>query len=181
MKLKGTVAAPGETLAVPVNKRDHIQGGEKAQRTLVEYGDYQCPYCGEAWAVVKELQKQLGSRVRFVYRNFPLAEIHPHAEHAAEAAEAAGAQGRFWEMHDMLYQNQEALEDEDIAEYAAALGLDPERLMREVEAGTYRARLREDFEGGVRSGVNGTPTFFIDDVRYEGSDDLDSLVAALTK
>jgi len=181
MKHRGVEAAPGGTLAIQVSNRDHIQGGEKAGSTLVEYGDYECPYCGDAWAMVKELQEQLRNKVRFVFRNFPLTDKHPHAEHAAEAAEAAGAQGRFWEMHDLLYQNQEALEDENLAEYAAELGLDAERLIREVQAGAYSARIREDVDGGVRSGVDGTPTFFINGVRYEGSYDLDSLVSALKR
>ena len=168
-------------LAVPVSKRDHIQGPFDAPLTLVEYGDYECSYCGEAYQAVKEVQEALGERLRFVFRNFPLANMHPHAEHAAEAAEAAGAQGHFWEMHDTLYENQDALEDEDLANYAAELGLDARRLIREVEAGAYSDRIRQDFQGGIRSGVNGTPTFFVNGVRHNGSYDSDSLIAALTE
>ena len=129
--------------------------------------------------MVKALQKRLGDQVRFVFRNFPLAEAHPHAEHAAEAAEAAGAQGKFWEMHDLLYENQDALEDEDLVQYARALHLDVPRFVKEMEADAYLERVREDFRSGVRSGVNGTPTFFINGVRHDGPFDLGSLLAAI--
>ncbi len=168
-----------ERLAVPVSKRDHIQGPANAPLTLLEYGDYECPYCGQAYWSVKTVQQTLGNRMRFVFRNFPLTNVHPHAEHAAEAAEVAGAQGRFWEMHDLLYENQDALDDEDLAEYAAALGLDAERFLAEVKAGTYARRIREDFVGGVRSGVNGTPTFFINDLRHDAGFEPESLLAGL--
>src|SRR6202790_2984928 len=119
-------------LVLPLAGRDHIQGAINAPLTLVEYGDYECPYCGEAHPVVKTIQKRLGNRLCFAFRNFPLVNSHPHAEHAAEAAEAAGAQGKYWEMHDMLFENQSALEDEDLAEYAGTLGLDTHRLITEV-------------------------------------------------
>lgn len=168
-----------EKLAVPVGQWDHIEGPENARITLLEYGDYECPYCGMAYRVIKKLQKRLADRMRFVFRNFPLTNVHPHAERAAEAAEAAGVQGRFWEMHDILYEHQHALEDEDLAEYAAALDLDVPRLMSEAEAGAHTERIREDFKSGIRSGVNGTPTFFINDIRYDGSYDLDSMVIEL--
>jgi len=121
----------------------------------------------------------LGDRLCFAFRNFPLVNSHPHAQHAAEAAEAAGEQGRFWEMHDMLFENQEALEDEDLARYAANLELDATRLINEVLTGTYIARVREDFRSGARGGVNGTPTLFINGVRYDGAPD--ALLAALTQ
>lgn len=166
-------------LKPPVGANDHVQGSTKAPVTLVEYGDYECPYCGEAYSVVKELQKRLGDQMLFVFRNFPLAQAHPHAEHAAEAAEAAAAQGKFWEMHDMLYENQDALEDEDLVRYARALHLDVPRFVKEMEAGTYTERVREDFRSGVRSGVNGTPTFFINGARHDGAYDLASLLAAI--
>ena len=166
-------------LKPPVGANDHVQGSAKAPVTLVEYGDYECPYCGEAYSVVKELQERLGDQMRFVFRNFPLAQAHPHAEHAAEAAEAAAAQGKFWEMHDMLYENQDALEDEDLVRYARALKLDVPRFVKEMEAGTYTERVREDFRSGVRSGVNGTPTFFINGARHDGAFDLASLLAAI--
>jgi protein-disulfide isomerase len=135
---------------------DHIQGSIKASIALVEHGDYECPFCGEAYPIVKAVQERLGERLCFAFRNFPLANMHPHAEHAAEAAEAADAQGRFWEMHDALFENQEALDEADIQQYASALGLDPKRLIDEVRAGAHASRIREDFSGVARNGVNGT-------------------------
>jgi protein-disulfide isomerase len=166
-------------LAVPVTKRDHIRGRFDAAATLLEYGDYECPVCGQARFLVEALRHALGSGMRFVFRNFPLTNIHPHAEHAAEAAEAAGAEGKFWEMHDTLLANQMALEDEDLARYAAELGLDLERFINELLEGKYAKRVREDFRSGVRSGVNGTPTFFVNDWRYDGPRDPESMAAAL--
>ncbi len=167
------------TLTIPVGKRDHILGPERAPLTLAEYGDFQCPYCREAYPIVKQVREQLGERLRFAFRNFPLTRIHPHAQHAAEAAEAAAAQGAFWPMHDRLFERQFALEDENLVEYAAELGLDADRLAGELAAGTHRDRVRDDFMGGVKSGVNGTPTFYVNGVRHEGGYDLASLVAAL--
>jgi protein-disulfide isomerase len=137
-----------------VGANDHVQGPAKAPITLVEYGDYECPYCGEAYPITKALQKRLGDKLRFVFRNFPLNQAHPHAEHAAEAAEAAGAQGKFWEMHDLLYENQDALDDEDLLRYAKALHLDVPRFVKDMEEHRYADRVREDFRSGVRSGVN---------------------------
>src|SRR5262245_45317846 len=166
-------------LAVPVSERDHMQGPATAPVTLVEYGDYECPYCGQAYSIVKEVQRRLGDRMRFVFRNFPLTNAHPHAAHAAEAAETAAAQGKFWEMHDYLYEHQQALEDADLEEYADRLGLDLERFDREMEDQIHAGRVREDFLSGVRSGVNGTPTFFINGRRYDGSYDLDTLLQAV--
>ena len=164
----------------PMPERDHIQGPVDAPIKLLEYGDYECPYCGQAYPVVKEIQKRLGKRLCFAFRNFPLINSHPHAERAAMAAEAAGAQGRFWEMHDRLYENQDALEDKNLARYATALGLDAKQLMSEVESGAYLARIREDFHSGARNGVNGTPTFFINGVRYDGFVRVEELLEALT-
>jgi protein-disulfide isomerase len=161
-------AESGGRLTPPVSEHDHSAGPGDAPVTLVEYGDYECPYCGMAYPIANAAQRALGSRLRFVFRNFPLAEIHPHARHAAQAAEAAAAQGKFWEMHDMLFEHQHALEDEDLIGYARSLGLDAERVARELEAGTYAKRVRDDFRSGVRSGVNGTPTFFVNGERYEG-------------
>ena len=167
------------TLAIPVSTLDHAQGPEDAQVTLVEYGDYQCPFCGRAHGVLRELLKQTGDKVRLAFRNFPLTEIHANAERAAQAAEAAAAQGRFWEMHDMLYEHQESLEDEDLRSYAATLGLDQRRFETDVANSAYSERIREDFMSGVRSGVNGTPTFFINGTRHDGPADLESLLAAV--
>jgi protein-disulfide isomerase len=149
-----------------------------ANGVLVEYGDYECLYCCEAYALVKELQQRLGDRLCFAFRNFPLVTAHPHAECAAEAAEAAGAQGMFWEMHDVLYENQEALEDENLLEYASALGLDLRRFTREMNEHVYTPKVREDFRSGVRSGVNGT-SFFINGACYDGPLDVQSLFTAL--
>ena len=168
-------------LTPAVSDSDHRSGPDDAPVTLVEYGDYECPHCGRAHPIVQEVRKRLGRRLRFVFRNFPLAEAHPHAVHAAEAAEAAAIQGRFWEMHDLLFEHQAALEDSDLIGYAKRLALDPGRMKDELAAGTHANRVRQDFHSGVRSGVNGTPTFFIDGVRYDGSWDLDALVEVLER
>jgi len=168
-------------LTLPVAGHDHIQGPTDAPIALIEYGDYECPYCGEAYPIVKAIQQRLDDRLCFAFRNFPLSNAHPHAQHAAEAAEAAGVQGKFWEMHDVLFENQDALEDEDLAEYASALGLDARRLIGEVLAGAHSVRVREDFRSGARGGVNGTPTFFINGTRYDGAADFDALLDALTE
>jgi protein-disulfide isomerase len=162
---------PNSKLTLPIPGRDHIQGPTDAPIMLVEYGDYECPYCGAAHPIVKAIQERLGDRLCFAFRNFPLNNAHPYAEHAAETAEAAGVQGKFWEMHDLLFENQDALDDEALAQYATALGLDARRLIREVLDGTHTPRVREDFRSGARSGVNGTPTFFINGVRHDGTPD----------
>lgn len=167
------------TLAPPVGPRDHASGSPNAPVTLVEYGDFQCPHCGRAYPIIKEVQQRLGPQLRFVFRNFPLSKVHPEAEHAAEAAEAAGSQDAFWPMHDRLFERQFALDDDHLVEYAAELGLDANRLRADLEAGTYAPRVRDDFMSGVRSGVNGTPTFFINGERYDGSWDVESLLLAL--
>jgi protein-disulfide isomerase len=174
-------AADSPHLTPPVGERDHVQGPADAPVTLVEYGDFECPYCGEAYPIVKALQQRLGERLRFVFRNFPLTNAHPHAAHAAEAAEAAAAQGRFWEMHDRLYEHQRALDDAHLERYAADVGLDVARFDEEVAAGRYRAPVREDLLSGVRSGVNGTPTFFINGARHDDSYDPGVLFAALER
>jgi protein-disulfide isomerase len=167
-------------LTVPVSDgRDHIQGSADAPVTLVEYGDYECPYCGAAYPIVKEVQTRMGDRLRFVFRNFPITTSHPHAEQAAEAAEAAAAQDSFWEMHDALYENQNRLRDEDLRAYAEELGLDVERFAGELGEHVHEARVHEDFLSGVRSGVNGTPTFYINGVRHDDSYELETLLAAL--
>ena len=156
------------TLKVPLNENDHIQGND-APVTLLEYGDYQCPSCGRAYYIIKELQKDYGSQLKFVFRNFPLSEIHPLAEPAAEVAEFAGAHGRFWEMHDGLYEKQDSLGLPLFAELANHLGLPKTRLQRALADHQFSPKIRADFLGGVRSGVNGTPTFFINGIRYDGS------------
>ncbi|HTO52398.1 MAG TPA: thioredoxin domain-containing protein [Myxococcota bacterium] len=168
-------------LAVPIRDSDHVIGPASAPVTVVEYGDFQCPYCGSAHPIVKKLLHELGREIRFVFRNFPLSTVHPHAEHAAEAAEAASAQGLFWEMHDLLYENQGALEDDDLVAYAARAGAQKTRFTRELSSHIYAPRVREDFMGGVRSGVNGTPTFFINGVRHDDSFDFATLKKAIAR
>ncbi|MDB4874300.1 MAG: Periplasmic thiol:disulfide interchange protein DsbA [Gemmatimonadetes bacterium] len=167
-------------LTPPVSSADHAAGRDDASLTLVEYGDYECNYCGMAYPIVKAAQRALGDRLRFVFRNFPLAEAHPHARQAAQAAEAAAAQEKFWPMHDLLFEHQDALGDADLLRYAQTLALDVARIARELEAGTYAKRVRDDFRSGVRSGVNGTPTFFVNGERYDGSwADEEAFVGAL--
>jgi protein-disulfide isomerase len=167
-------------LILPVSEdRDHIQGPPDAPVTLVEYGDYECPYCGEAYPIVKGVQRMMGDQLRFVFRNFPISTSHPHAEQAAEAAEAASTQGRFWEMHDRLYEDQRALEEPGLVASAAALGLDVDLFAKELTEHVQADRVHEDFLSGVRSGVNGTPTFFINGARHDDSYEPETLVRAL--
>ena len=167
------------TLTQPVSARDHAEGPADPPLTLVEYGDYQCPYCGAAYPVVKRLQKTLGKKLRFVFRNFPLTQAHPYALIAAETAEAAALQGKFWEMHDLLFEQQALLEPDIIPTWAGRLGLDLERLGNDISQGVVEKRIQEDRQSGIRSGVNGTPTFFINGTRHDGPPDYDSLLAAL--
>ena len=167
-------------LTLPVSEdRDHIQGPADAPVTLLEYGDYECPFFGAAYPIVKEVQSRLGDRLRFVFRNVPITTSHPHAELAAETAEAADAQGKFWEMHDLLYENQQHLEAADLHRYAEQLGLDVDRFDDELARHVHAERVREDFMSGVRSGVNGTPTFYVNGVRHDGDYQLETLLAAL--
>jgi protein-disulfide isomerase len=172
---------PHTRLTRPIAARDHIRGSIDAPVALLEYGDYECPLCGEVSPIIQAIHDRLGNELCFAFRNFPLATMHPHSEHAAEAAEAAGVRGKFWEMHDILFENQDALEDEDLGQYALMLGLDANRLLAEVVNGVHSSRIREDFRNGVRGGVNGTPTFFINGVRYDGARGLDPLLEALTQ
>jgi protein-disulfide isomerase len=170
------------TLVLPVSPdRDHIRGPLDAPVSLVEYGDYECPYCGAAKPIVDEIQARMGDELQFVFRHFPITTVHAHAEEAAEAAEAAGAQGRFWDMHEVLFENQEQLAPQYLRAYAGALGLDTERFDRELAEHVHADHVREDFMSGVRSGVNGTPTFFINGVRHDGSYELPDLLAALQR
>jgi protein-disulfide isomerase len=167
------------TLTLPVSAHDHAEGPADAPWTLVEYGDYQCPYCGAAYPVVKRLQKRLGKKLRFVFRNFPLTQAHPYALMAAEAAEAAALQGKFWEMHDLLFEEQTLLKPEIIPLWAKRIGLDLDQFRNDIKQGVVEKRIKEDRQSGIRSGVNGTPTFFINGTRYDGPADYDSLLAAL--
>ncbi|HEV2971838.1 MAG TPA: thioredoxin domain-containing protein [Pirellulales bacterium] len=167
------------TLKIPVTSADHIQGDAHAPAILVEYGDYECPHCGHAYPVVKRIQEHFGKRLSFVFRNFPLNEIHPNAEGAAEAAEFAAAHERFWAMHDGLFENQDVLGQPLLLELAGRLGLSAEALDRALDDGKYTLRVKDDFSGGVRSGVNGTPTFFINGHRHDGSFEFADLVEAI--
>jgi protein-disulfide isomerase len=166
-------------LTLPVGERDHIQGPATAAVTLVEYGDYQCPYCGQAYPILLDLQERVGDRMRLVFRNFPLSTMHPHAQHAAESAEAAGAQGKFWEMHDYLFEHQSHLDDGALLRYAAEIGLDVDRFTRDLTEHEFAGRVNDDFQSGIRSGVNGTPTFFINGLRHDAAWDLETLTRAI--
>ena len=162
-------------LKPPVGPDDHTQGPLDAPIVLVEYGDYECPYCGEAYPELKAVQRAMGDSLCFVFRNFPLSQAHPHAARAAEFAEAAATIGRFWEMHDMLYENQSALDDRSLIVYATELGFD-QALIESALRGNFSARVRRDFASGVRSGVNGTPSLFVNGRRYDGPRDANSLI-----
>ncbi|MFK0386804.1 DsbA family protein [Agrobacterium sp. NPDC090273] len=165
-------------LTIPVNEYDHVQGSRSAAVTLVEYGDYECPYCGEAYPVLKAVQSAMGDELLFVFRNFPLAEMHPHAMRAAEFAEIAASHGLFWQAHDLLYENQQALTDGDLRRYADVLGF-PSSDTAQILARRFDRKIEDDFQGGLRSGVNGTPTLFINGLRYNGPRDVESLVTVL--
>jgi len=169
------------TLVVPVNTQDHIQGLESAPVTLVEYGDYECPNCAAAYPIIKAVQKKLGPKLRFVFRNFPLSNMHPFAELAAEAAEAAGAQGRFWEMHDAIYENQESLGEEMIEELAQKLKLDINRFNSDIKNRKFKEHVKKDFLGGAKSGVNGTPSLFINGERFDESLDEKTLITVISE
>jgi protein-disulfide isomerase len=162
-------ATPEPRLAVPVGSDDHIMGPDGAGITLVEYGDFECSYCAQAAPVVGELRRLFGDELRFAFRNMPLSELHPHAERAAEAAEAAALQGRFWEMHDLLFEHRTDLSDAALLRYAAQAGADASAVADALGLGTVRTKVERDVEGGIRSGVTGTPTFFVNGTRYEGS------------
>ena len=162
-------------LLLPIQPEDHVQGSPEALYTLVEYGDYQCPDCGRLFVTIRDLHAELGESLRLVYRHYPLSGSHPHAQQAAEAAEAAGAQGRFWEMHDRLFANQNALTTKDLDGYAGQLSLDTRRFRDELKNRIYEGRVREDFRRGVENGVYGTPCLFINGIRYDGDLEFDSL------
>ena len=168
-------------LALPVSKRDHIRGEATIPVTLVEYGDYECPHSGEAFALIENIRTYLQDRLRFVFRHFPMTQTHLHAQYAAEAAEAAGTQDKFWEMHTNIFTHQHALNDADLMQYATSLHLDVARFRRELAVHQHAVRVREDFISGIRSGVNATPTFFINQARYDGPRDFDGLLTAIEK
>src|SRR4051812_28189341 len=167
-------------LTVPVTGRDHTVGRDTASVVLLEYGDYECPFCGAAHRSLKQLFDIVGDdEVLYAFRHFPLTQIHLYAQQAAEAAEAAGAQKRFWQMHDMLFEHQEQLGADDLLGYAEALGLEVERFASDLSTHRHAPRVREDFLPGTRSGVNGPPTFFVNGVRHNGGYDTQSLLAAI--
>jgi len=168
-------------LKIPVGAEDHVQGPENAPITLLEYGDFECPFCGRAYPIVKQVQEHFRDRLRFVFRNFPLGELHPYAAMAAQTAEFAAANDKFWPMHNLLFENQIRFGSEFFLELARQLKLSAESLARAWEDGTFEARVIADFKGGVRSGVNGTPTFFINGQRHDGPYDLEFLVAAIER
>jgi protein-disulfide isomerase len=166
-------------LAVPVTDVDHAIGPPTAPVTMVEYGDYECPSCLNAQPVVRQLLDRFGDRLRVVFRHFPQSGVHPRASAAAEAAEAAGGQGRFWDMHDALYKHHQRLADIDLTHLALKLGLDVYKFQQATSTGLYAPRVRADHDGGTRSGMGGTPAFFLNGKRYRGPVDVDSLAAAI--
>ena len=174
-----SLQATGSRLAVPVNENDHVRGPADAPVTLVEYGDYQCAYCGMAYPIVEDLLRQRQATVRFVYRHFPLTDVHPYAETAAETAEAAGARGRFWPAHHWLFQNQDRLDPLYLIAGLDGLGLNAEAIADDLETHRYSDLVRADFLGGMRSGVNGTPTFFVNGLRHLGGYGLRDLLTVV--
>jgi protein-disulfide isomerase len=149
-----------------ISERDHTQGSNDAAIVLVEYGDYQCPHCGRAYPIVKRIQEELGDQLQFVFRNFPLAKIHPEATKAAVATEAAALQGKYWEMHDIIFENQDQLDNDSLLDYARELGLGIAQFKKDMEDAALLKKVEADFESGIRSGVNATPTFFINGEKY---------------
>lgn len=155
-------------LFLPVNIQDHVYGNSNAPLELIEYGDYECPYCGKAYPIVKSIKQKLGSDLKFVFRNFPLSKIHPHAFSAAVATEAAARQDKFWQMHDIIFENQKTLSIENIIQFATTIGLDLDRFQNDMQQKELADKVSKDFESGMRSGVNKTPTFFINGKKYDG-------------
>jgi protein-disulfide isomerase len=165
-------------LAEPVTDQDHAIGPEAAPVTIVEYGDYECPSCLNAVPIMEQVRKTLGNQVRFVFRHFPQSSVHPHASMAAEAAEAAAEQGKFWEMHEALFRHQKELAELDLSHLALNLGLEIYKFETGRTREQHQRHIRADFEGGVRSGVNTTPTLFINGRRYDGALDAQAIIAA---
>ncbi len=156
------------SLKPAVSKTDHAQGNLDSDLVIVEYGDYQCPYCGAAYPVLKELMKEFGTQIKFVFRNFPLSEMHQYARAAALAAEAANLQGKFWEMHDAIYENQEDLNEDFLLELAEKLKLDIPKFKKDIDSTELADRVDSDFESGIVSGVNGTPSFYVNGNKFDG-------------
>ncbi len=162
-----------------VSEQDHVWGNPMANVEMVEYGDYECPYCGRAYPIVKMIKSEFGDSIRFVFRNFPLTKIHPHAFVAALAAEAASRQGKFWEMHDLVFENQRRLTEARINLLAEQLGLDPTRFQIDLQDPVLTEKVKSDFDSGIRSGVNRTPTFFFNGEKYDGEWDNEQLLEHL--
>lgn len=162
-----------------VSNQDHIQGPSVASIEIVEYGDYQCPHCGAAYPVIREIQKKFGDQIRFVYRNFPLSESHEFAMPAAVASEAAALQNKFWEMHDIIFENQDSLSNEGLFKMASEAGLDIEKFKEDIQKPELEQKVESDFESGIRSGVNGTPSFFVNGTKFDG--DAQDLMDMLTE
>lgn len=157
------------TSSLNITGKDHIHGKEGASIELVEYGDFQCPYCRKAYFIVKEIEKELGSNLKYVFRNFPLTELHPNALNSAITAEIAGGKGKFWQMHDILFENQKHLEDSDLLEYAKKVGISETDFREEFDDDMYYNKIREDYNSGVKYNVEGTPTFFINGQKFDGN------------
>ncbi|CAM4346581.1 Protein-disulfide isomerase [Pedobacter westerhofensis] len=170
----------GNDLSIPVNENDHIQGNPDAPLVLVEYGDYECIHCRRAYPVIKKLQRHLGDDLCFVFRNFPLGQSHPHAQHAAEASEIADQAGKFWEYHDHLYEHQEALDDASLQAYAEQFGIAAAEFSGSLENEEFRDKVQKSFLSGVESGVNGTPSFFVNGSRYDGDWEYEPFIAYLS-
>ncbi len=166
-------------LVQPIGANDQVVGPRDAPVTLVEYGDYACPFCGRAYRVLSEVLRRVGDSVLFAYRHFPLTQMHPRALAAAQAAEAAGAQDQFWSMHAMLFENQEALQPEDLLSYAEAIELDVVRFAEDLRSEIYLPKVRADFDSGVRSGVAGTPAFFINAESFDVPLEPEAIAAAI--
>ncbi|MDR0863612.1 MAG: DsbA family protein [Candidatus Symbiothrix sp.] len=152
-----------------VTSSDHAQGASGAPITLVEYGDYQCPYCGEAYYIVKKLQQKLGDKLQFVFRNYPLQELHEHAVHAAIAAETAGLEGKFWEMHDIIFENQRRLDDASLVQYAASIGLDKAKFEKDFGSKPTVDKVNADVASGDKAKVDSTPSFFVNGAYFSGN------------
>ncbi len=163
-------------LSLPIGARDHLKGASKPAVTLLEYGDYQCSYCRMAYPIVEEVQKRFNRQLQFIFRHFPISQIHPFAQGAAEAAEAASAQGRFWEMHTLLFTRKD-LDYDNLKKYAAEIGIDPDQFQRDMENHSQISRVQEDLQSGLESGVMGTPSFFVNGLPYRGSWQLQDLSA----
>jgi protein-disulfide isomerase len=168
-------------LTIPVNSNDNTYGNAESNIVLVEYGDYECPYCGKAYPQVKQIKEQLGKYIRIVFRNFPLTKIHPNAFAAAVATEAAAIQGKFWDMHNIIFENQKTLSDDFLIELAGRIDLDVKRFKEDIKKVALIDKVEKDFESGLRSGVNRTPSFFINGEKFEGEWKDDQLIQYLKR